>query len=566
MSAHTPFTVISSLLYPFAILMAAAGLVAGLSRFRAYRELVRRRQSLHWGRDGLVGGLLLCLLSLISFRPMPHFSSLFGYVAGVRAACLASLLLSGCMLLAGWSVECLVACWWAGPVGSLLARLGRPGRVAVVASAAVWPPLAWKFDWLPAVFYRHLGGLPEQQLSWMFLGLSLMAALQTALLLWAIEYFAQREAHRSGRMLWRMMSLFDAVLTALRQPLPNLELCRAMSMVTESPCLAVSSTGQVIASDTALVLRQQSPALDRFFEHGEPEVCATTELLVDSSYPKTVVMPLYDGEQTWCVLLLPVREDHPLAVADAALVKAIGSLLTGELSGQRVLRQQAVLEATRYRMLAAQIEPHFLFNSLTTVASLALSDPERAHDLVVDLAHSLRPRFASGDQPIRLCEELQSLRSYLAIEKARYGPRLQIAWEVEPEAEPCLVPPMLLQPLLENAIRHGIAAREGSEPGLVGLQVRRQASELSFVISDNGAGFSQPVQGDGAGLIVLERGHGVGLSNVRERLYAYAGPSCRFHIDSTPGRGTVVSYRLEALTSPTGCPLLVPATATKHQQ
>lgn len=535
------FAVVSGLLYPFGIVLAAVGLVSWFSRFRAYRELLQGRSSQNWLRDGCVSGCLLCLLCVVSFRPLPHFATVLGCLAGFRVVCVASVFQSVLMLVSGWPPACVIVCGLAGPLGAGLRVFGSWGRGLTMLSAAIWPPLAWFSGWIPPVLLGHLQALSAQQLPWMFFGSALVSALQAGLLLWSMEYLAQREARRTGQLLWRVVSLFDGVMTALRSPLPNRELCRALGEALETECVLLGAHKEIEPSEAREFLYNESPLLELAFSSREPRLYPSSSLL-RTSFPKVVLIPLYDGEQTLAVLVLPVHNDHPLADSDPALLKGLSVLLTGELSRQRVLRQQVVLGETRYRMLAAQIQPHFLFNSLTTVASLTLTDPDRAHDLVVDLADALRPKFAPTESMVLLVEEMRTIGSYLAIEKARLGERLEVALQVPEEAKNCLLPPMLLQPLIENAVRHGNAYRSQNKRAKVGLKVTLSGKELWFEISDNGSGFSSSAA-DGE-LKVTPAGHGVGLANVRERLQTVAGQECCFEIDSSSESGTRIRFRL----------------------
>ena len=174
--------------------------------------------------------------------------------------------------------------------------------------------------------------------------------------------------------------------------------------------------------------------------------------------------------------------------------------------------EQAALEAkvetrdAELRALRAQVNPHFLFNGLNAVASLAGSDPARARTMTVMLADFLRRSLAlGGRREIALEEELDLARRYLEIERVRFGDRLRLEAQVDPDALDCAVPALLLQPLVENAVTHGIA--HSIEGGVVRLTARRAAGRLHIVV-ENPADPERPAS----------RGQGVGVTNVRSRL------------------------------------------------
>jgi signal transduction histidine kinase len=190
---------------------------------------------------------------------------------------------------------------------------------------------------------------------------------------------------------------------------------------------------------------------------------------------------------------------------------------------------RAELAQAELRALRAQINPHFLFNTLNTIASLVRQDPAAAEDTVTRLAELFRYALrGSIDGHATLADELMFLRHYLAIEHTRFGERLTVTEHVEPGLEDARVPSLLLQPLVENAVRYAVAQR--AQGGRVRLTARRDGGRLLLEIADDGPGFDPARRPDG---------NGFGLHSVRERLRA-AGPPHALEIDSRPGRGTTV--------------------------
>ena len=223
------------------------------------------------------------------------------------------------------------------------------------------------------------------------------------------------------------------------------------------------------------------------------------------------------------------------------------SLLVGGIIFARVFYRQAVsravaLERVRselaraeLRALRAQVNPHFLFNTLNTIAALISENPAAAEDVVTRLADVFRHALtASSREHTRLGDELEFMRSWLAIERVRFGDRLRVTVEVEPGLEDVPVPGLLFQPLIENAVHYAVAPREGG--GCISLRVRRDAGGLTLTaeIEDDGPGFSPDVR---------PSGNGVGLESVRERL-RLGGAGHAFLLDTAPGKGTRVRITL----------------------
>ena len=197
---------------------------------------------------------------------------------------------------------------------------------------------------------------------------------------------------------------------------------------------------------------------------------------------------------------------------------------------EQVKRELAEAEL---RALRAQIHPHFLFNTLNSIASLIGTDPRVAEDTTTRLADLFRYTLTASDREhVRLSEELEFLRNYLEIERTRFGDRLRVEESIEPGLESVPVPALLLQPVVENAVRYAVSER--SEGALVRLAARREGDTLVLEVTDNGPGM------DGA---AASSGTGFGLHSVRERL-RLAGPPHAIDIESQPGKGTLVRLRL----------------------
>jgi len=189
------------------------------------------------------------------------------------------------------------------------------------------------------------------------------------------------------------------------------------------------------------------------------------------------------------------------------------------LRHQRQLREKEQREAElRLRtnqmelaVLKAQLNPHFLFNTLNSINALVGSDPEAARKVLAQLAEVLRYSLESDRQPlVPLADELRFVETYLAIEKARFGRRLQIKMEIDAAAKSLLVPPMILQPLAENAVKHGIAPKE--EGGELSLRIQQHGNHLEIEVADNGLGMNGAPAED-----LLHHGRGLHHTDLRLR-------------------------------------------------
>lgn len=208
--------------------------------------------------------------------------------------------------------------------------------------------------------------------------------------------------------------------------------------------------------------------------------------------------------------------------------------------------QKRLLLEARLDALQRQINPHFLFNTLNSIASAVRSQPELAREMTVKLANILRALLKDHDTFVPLSEELKFTDDYLDIEVARFGAdKLRVAKDIDPHTLDVLVPSILLQPLIENSIKHGLEPR--LHGGTVTLRSRLNGDRVQIEVADDGVGMGgRPVS------MLRRTGAGIGMRNVQERLEVLYGERARFDVVSNPGRGTLVSIEIPAVVPPTG--------------
>jgi two-component system, LytTR family, sensor kinase len=214
----------------------------------------------------------------------------------------------------------------------------------------------------------------------------------------------------------------------------------------------------------------------------------------------------------------------------------------------RLQEQEKLLLAARVAALASQINPHFLFNTLTSISSLIRSQPETARTLIVKLSGLLRRLLRSQEHFVTLREELEAIDEYLDIEAVRFGPKLTIEKSIDPASLDVVVPSMLLQPLVENCIKHGLAPKIGE--GRILIRSTRANGHSIIDIIDNGVGVTH-AQTERTN---LTPGSGIGLQNVNERLRVIYGANYQLKLDSVPGGGTCARIVIPELAMPTKIP------------
>jgi two-component system, LytTR family, sensor kinase len=207
----------------------------------------------------------------------------------------------------------------------------------------------------------------------------------------------------------------------------------------------------------------------------------------------------------------------------------------------RLQEQEKLLLAAKIEALASQINPHFLFNTLASISSLIRTQPETARMLITKLSGLLRRLMRSTDHFVTLREELESVDEYLDIEVVRFGPQLTVLKEIPAAALDIVVPSMILQPLVENSIKHGLARKVGG--GRITIKAMIEDAHTVIEVHDDGLGMSD----EGLEHAV---GRGIGLSNVNERLRTIYGAHYHLKLTSVPGRGTCARVEIPELALP----------------
>jgi two-component system LytT family sensor kinase len=258
--------------------------------------------------------------------------------------------------------------------------------------------------------------------------------------------------------------------------------------------------------------------------------CLFSIIFSGLSRVEIALLPLKDG-----VFVAPIwRETHWVTVLAAYASSVFAVMIPLKIwnnarNEKKLEAQQLRLNEARLAALTSQINPHFLFNTLNSVSSLIRTNPEQARSVVYRLSSILRRLLRKTDNLTPLREELAFIDNYMTIEMVRFGEKLRFIKEIDPETLDRLVPSMLLQPLIENSIRHGLATKV--DGGMIRVRSYLADGRLHLVVEDDGVGIPE------TRLATLFE-QGIGVSNVNERMKVLYGPDYRMWIDSKPGEGT----------------------------
>ena len=255
---------------------------------------------------------------------------------------------------------------------------------------------------------------------------------------------------------------------------------------------------------------------------------------------RAVVVPLIaSGERAGALVVLTGSAVGPYLIRAA---DETSRFISTQLELSDLDSSRADLARAEVRALRAQISPHFIYNALTTIAAFIRSDPDRARELLLEFADFTRYSFRQAGEFTTLADELGNIEKYLTLERARFGDRLRIRWTIAPEVLGVVVPFLSIQPLVENAVRHGLAGRPGG--GTVVVTAQDVGPDCVISVEDDGVGMDPELVGrhDEPGA-----DHGadhVGLGNVDDRLRAAFGEDYGLVVETAPDAGTKIIVRL----------------------
>ncbi|HWR38050.1 MAG TPA: LytS/YhcK type 5TM receptor domain-containing protein [Patescibacteria group bacterium] len=261
----------------------------------------------------------------------------------------------------------------------------------------------------------------------------------------------------------------------------------------------------------------------------------------DCPLKSAVVVPLFCRDELMGSLKLYYAQEEAMTELDLEFCQGLGQIFSTQLELGALQQKAELAVAAELKALRAQINPHFLFNALNTIVSLCRTDPEHARELIIELSDFFRRSLKTARDYVSIQEELDHVDSYLTLEKARFGQRLIIAKDIVPDVLNVLIPAFTLQPLVENAVKHGLLSKPNG--GKISIHARRDGDEVEIIIEDDGQGISPAIlsqitdHGFGTGA-------GIGLTNVNERLKTIYGTRHALIIHSVEGAGTSVRLHI----------------------
>ncbi|MBM7693487.1 two-component system sensor histidine kinase LytS [Peribacillus deserti] len=349
----------------------------------------------------------------------------------------------------------------------------------------------------------------------------------------------------------------DRTLPFFRQGL-NPESCREvadiMLQLTDADAIAITDSEGVLAhvgaaSDHHVPTKGFSTELTKkVLREGRVLTARSREEILCRHEPcplrAAVVLPLMVHNKTVGTLKLYFNNPGDLTEGEKELAEGLANLFSTQLELAEAEQQSKLLKNAEIKALQAQVHPHFLFNAINTISVLCRTNPEKARKLLLELSQFFRSNLQGARQIlIPLDKEMEHVKAYLSLEQARFPDRYEVIFEMEPGLEKSFVPPFILQPLVENSIRHAFA--RSNSKGKVTVKVFSDESFVNITVSDNGKGIP-PEKLDVLGKEAVESrlGTGTALVNIRERLTGIYNKEALFEIKSKEGKGTTISISI----------------------
>lgn len=285
----------------------------------------------------------------------------------------------------------------------------------------------------------------------------------------------------------------------------------------------------------------------KVLESGQPAfVCGNAtigEIVPDRVFRSAIVVPLKKAEKVIGTLKFYGETKQSLNHVDFEIATGLAQLFSTQLELEDIQINSQLYARAEIMRLQAQINPHFLFNSLNTISSFCRTNSDKARQLMIELSNYLRRNIQDNREYITLNDELKQIQSYLKIEHARFGDRVQFELDIVEEAKDWIIPPLLVQPLVENAVKHGLSGRE--EGGKIWIRASRYNGYLRIQVNDDGVGMSAKAIGKVYKKNSFDQNNlNLGLRNINQRLENIFGPVHRLQIHSLEGNGTTVTVNL----------------------
>ena len=474
-----------------------------------------------------------------------------GYKVGIGAGVIAGL---HRLTLGGFTaVSCALATIIAGVLSGLFHRKNRHAKLwSVFLIGALAETIQMLVILLISRPFEQAWTLVE------IIGIPMILAngMGSALFLLIIKSVINEEEKSGAMQAQKTLRIADQTLAHLRNGLnahSATAVCHIIHTEIKASAVAITNLTEILAH------------VGLGYDHHRPETPIQTQITLDAirrgeivvanqqsihcrvegcPLGAAVIAPLKQREKTIGTLKFYFRSEKEITNVVMELITGLSSMMSNQLEISEMDKAHQLAKELEIKALQAQISPHFLFNTLNTVVSLVRIDPSKARKLLVSLSHFLRQNLtATTSSMIILEQELKHVKAYLSIEETRFVNKLEVLYDIDERALLQKIPPLTLQPLVENSIKHGFKNKENN--CILNITIKNKNSSTYIKVEDNGQGISKERAKEiGKAPIYSEKGSGLAIYNVNRRLTMTFGDYAALKIKSEPDKGTEISFSI----------------------
>lgn len=391
---------------------------------------------------------------------------------------------------------------------------------------------------------------PQRNIVVLFLaGLAFTASLLALLRIWLDP--DRVRAFQSNAMLTLASNTLGAIGSYGLTSESAQRVCEYMLPATSAMAVAVTDNEKILGyagrdqqyNQVGTPIR--TTATTAAIEDGQMRVLRTQEEIgfpSESSIHAAIIAPLSVGNETIGTLKFYYPSARRLTETEESIAAGFAELLSTQVSAHALEEQRKLATSMELKALQSQINPHFLFNTINTIASLVRTDPNAARELLRDFATFYRRTLEDSSDLVTLQRELEQTERYLRFELARFGEdRIQFTSNIDKNVAENLVPAFMIQPLVENAVRHAMPSVGTLH---ISCSAYREGADLTVIVEDDGIGMNEEAR---SGLLQGENSEGLGMAlrNIQERIRGYYGAESFMEVNSKEGQGTSIRLFLK---------------------
>lgn len=462
------------------------------------------------------------------------------------------------MFLGGFSgIACGVSTITEGLIAGLIYRRMKDGRIVSIKTALITGLITESVQMLIILLIAKPFNMAWSLVQMIALPMIITNSIGIAVFVAIIKSVIDKEDKIEAAQTQKVLQITDEMLSHLRQGLNTKSAYAILKIIHQASKVAAVS---IIEGDRVLAHvgkgeeKQQhacsfSQVTTNKIRYLNEITTVTSKEELNSIKPgcplgAAILVPLKKREDFIGILCFYYWNTAEIKPVDRELAEGLGKLLSHQIEVAEAEKQAALLSAAEIKALQAQVHPHFLFNSLNTIVALVRTNPDMARTLLVQLGNYFRQNLnAYENESIDLAQEVEHTRAYLNIEQVRFSDRLSVDINIDPTLHKIQIPPLTLQPLVENALRYGLG--NIPEGGILEIKAEKIDGRAKITVQDNGEGF--PMEKVTQYLWKRTESHGrtsLGLYNVNQRLIGIFGSKSHLHIEAAPEGGTIVWFEL----------------------